>query len=262
MYENKTCRRILKVGKSLIPYKVFIVSEGENPKLKVKVFCEDKGLARKIVNKIKEIYRADFDYKKFLLKTRKTPIYKVAKKYYGLRPTRMVSIYEALVDSIIEQNINLNLALRIKADFVRKFGERKIIEKEEYYSFPSFGKIRKIKPLALKKIRVTLVKASAIIEVAKLAESFPSVDKIEKEPEEFMEFITKIKGIGRWTAELSVAKISKNFYVGPYGDLARRGFKRILGISEEKEIKKILKGLEEYTGLILYLIALEGHERK
>ena len=263
LYENKTCRRILKVGESLIPYKVFIVSEGENPKLKAKVFCEDKKLAKKVVNKIKEIYRVDFDYKKFLLKTRKTPLYKIAKKYNGLRPTKTVSIYEALVDSIIEQNINLNLALKIKANFVRKFGERKIVEEEEYYSFPNFEKIRKLKPLDLKKkIRVTLSKANAIIEVAKLAESFPSVDKIEKKPEEFMEFITKIKGIGKWTAELSVAKVSKNFYVGPYGDLAvRRGFKRIFGISEEEGIKKILEGMEEYTGLILYLMALEGHTK-
>jgi len=77
-----------------------------------------------------------------------------------------------------------------------------------------------------------------------------------------MEFITKVKGIGKWTAELSIAKVSKKFYVGPYGDLAvKRGFKRIFGISEEKEIRKILNGLEEYSGLILYLMALEGHKK-
>ena len=56
----------------------------------------------------------------------------------------MVSVYEALVDSIIEQNISLNLALRVKANFVRKFGEKQVIEKEEYYSFPRFEKIRKL----------------------------------------------------------------------------------------------------------------------
>jgi len=93
----------------------------------------------------------------------------------------MISVYEALIDSIIEQNITLNLAFKIKADFVRKFGGKRIIEKEEYYSFPSFEKVRKLKLLNLKKkIRVTLVKANAIIEVAKLVESLPSINKIEK----------------------------------------------------------------------------------
>ncbi len=263
LYENKTCRRILRIGENFIPYKLFIASEGENPKLKVQVFSENKKLARKVVNKVKEIYRVNFDYRRLLLKTRKTLIYKIAKKYYGLRPTRMISVYEALIDSIIEQNITLNLAFKIKADFVRKFGGKRIIEKEEYYSFPSFEKVRKLKLLNLKKkIRVTLVKANAIIEVAKLVESLPSINKIEKKSEEFMEFITKVKGIGKWTAELSIAKVSKKFYVGPYEDLAvKRGFKRIFGISEEKEIRKILNGLEEYSGLILYLMALEGHKK-
>lgn len=181
LYENKTCRRILKIEEKFIPYKVFILSEEEKPKLKLQIFCKYKKLARKVVNKIKEIYRVDFDYKKFLVKTRKTPIYRIARKYYGLRPTRMVSIYEALIDSIIEQNINLNLALKIKADFVRKFGEKRVIEKEEFYSFPSFEKIRKLKAKDLKReIKVTLTKAYAIIEVAKFVESFPSVNKIEK----------------------------------------------------------------------------------
>ncbi|RLE71441.1 MAG: hypothetical protein DRZ80_08425 [Thermoprotei archaeon] len=261
LYENKSCRRILRIGEVYIPYKVLIVSEGGKPELKVQVFCEDGNLAKRVVGKVKEIYRIDFDYSKFLLRTRKTPIYPIAKKYYGLRPARMVSVYEALVDSVIEQNINLNLAMKIKAVFVKRFGERRLIQKEEYYSFPSFEKVGKFRPADLKKeIRVTLAKANAIVEVAKLAESLPSINKIEKNPEEFIEFVTKIKGIGRWTAELSIAKVSKKFYVGPYGDLAvRRGFKRVFGISGEGEIREIMRGLEDYTGLIIYLMALEGH---
>ena len=264
LYENKSCRRILRIGEFFIPYKVLIVSEGGRPELKVQVFCEDGGLARRVVDRVREIYRIDFDYSRFLLKTRKTPIYSIARKYYGLRPTRMVSVYEALVDSVIEQNISLNLAMKIKAVFVKRFGERKLVQNEEYYSFPSFEKVGKLRPEDLKKeIRVTLVKASAIVEVAKLAESLPSIGKIEKNPEGFIEFITKIKGIGRWTAELSVAKVSKKFYVGPLGDLAvRRGFKRVFGIDGEKEIREIMRGLEDYTGLILYLMALEGHGGK
>ncbi len=73
--------------------------------MKVKVFSEEKGLARKVVSKIREIYRVDFDYGRFLSNVRDTPLYAIAKKYYGLRSTRMVSVYEALVDSIIERTL-------------------------------------------------------------------------------------------------------------------------------------------------------------
>lgn len=60
-------------------------------------------MPKKVLEKIKEIYRVDFDYKKFLNKCKfNKKLYSIARKYYGLRPTKMISIYEALIDSIIE----------------------------------------------------------------------------------------------------------------------------------------------------------------
>lgn len=149
------------------------------------------------------------------------------------------------------------MVIRTKSEFVKQFG-KKVINNKEFYSSPLPEKVSRLKPEELKrKIRTTLLKANAIIEVAKINESLPKEEKIEDNPEDF---ITKIKGIGKWTAQLSIAKISKNFYVGPYGDLAvRRGFKKILGIEDEKEIEEFSKELKEYAGLLLYLIALEEH---
>jgi len=67
----KLAEEFLRIGENFIPYKVFIASEGEKTKLKVQVFSENKKLARKVVNKVKEIYRVNFDYRRLLLKTRK-----------------------------------------------------------------------------------------------------------------------------------------------------------------------------------------------
>ncbi len=264
LYENGACRRILEIEGHLVPYKVFIASEGMKPKLTVQIFSRDKSLAGKALNKIREIYRVNFDYSRFLKRTEGTPIYPIARKHYGLRPTRMLSVYEALIDSIIEQNISLNLAMKIKAEFVRQFGEKKVLSGEEYYSFPSPRKVGRLEPATLKKkIRTTLVKANAIVEVARLAESLPTVEEIEEKPEDFLGYITRIKGVGKWTAELSMAKVSRNFNIGPYGDLAvKRGFQRTFGIQSEGEIREIMSGLEEYMGLILYLMALEGHRKR
>jgi len=112
----------------------------------------------------------------------------------------MPNVYEALIDSIIEQNISLNLAMKIKAEFVRQFGKKKTLSGEEYYSFPSPRKVGRLEPATLKKkIRTTLVKANAIVEVARLAESLPPVEEIEEKPEDFMRYITRIKGVGKWT---------------------------------------------------------------
>ena len=263
IYENNSCRRILRIRGVLAPYLVRIISEGERPKIGVKVFTSDNEVAEIVLRSIGKIYRVGFDYKIFLEKCRfDEKLYFIARKYYGLRPTRMVNIYEALIDSIIEQNISLSLALRIKGRFVKAYGERKIIRGREFYAFPLPEKIGKLESLELKRrIKTTLAKAKAIIEVSRIYECLPNIREIEVDPDNFIDFITKVKGIGRWTAQISIAKVSEKFYIGPYGDLAvRRGFKKILGIRDEKNIENYVRKLEDYAGLILYLMALEGHQ--
>jgi len=262
IFDGKSCRRLVFIENMPVAYKVLIISEGYDPSLRLEVFARNRTLANRAFRIVKEIYRVDFDYQKFMETCRKhRRIYELAKKYIGLRPTGMISIYEALLDSIIEQNISLILAMRIKARFIRKFGEKIEINGEEYYSFPRPSVLANMAPERLKKeARLTMMKSKAIIEVANRIDELPSADEIEENPEEFTKTITRIKGIGIWTAQISIAKISKSFRVGPINDLsARRGFKYFLGISNEEKIRKLLDYFSEYAGLILYLMAFEGH---
>ncbi len=262
IFDGKSCRRLVFIENMPVAYKVTIISEGYDPLLRLDVFAKNEALANRAFGIVREIYRVDFDYQKFIETCRKhRRIYELAKKYIGLRPTGMISIYEALLDSIIEQNIGLSLAMRIKARFIRKFGEKIEINGEEYYSFPRPSVLANMTPERLKKeARLTTMKSKAIIEVANRVDELPSTDEIEENPEEFTKTITRIKGIGIWTAQISIAKISKSFRVGPINDLsARRGFKYFLGISDEEKIRKLLDYFSEYAGLILYLMAFEGH---
>ncbi|RLE59139.1 MAG: hypothetical protein DRJ35_06420, partial [Thermoprotei archaeon] len=58
---------------------------------------------------------------------------------------------------------------------------------------------------------------------------------------------------------LAVAMVSESFRVGPASDLTvRRGISRILGIDPEgKKVRKALKDLREYAGLLMYLASLD-----
>ena len=72
--------------------------------------------------------------------------------------------------------------MRIKGSFVRKYGVGEVIDGKEYYSFPSYYKVRNLDPHELKKnIKTTLTKAKAIIEVAGNYEDMPSIEEIEKD---------------------------------------------------------------------------------
>ncbi len=256
IYENRSVRRLFSIEGKEAPVKVNFVSEGKKPELLIEVFDDHE---KKIKKMIIKIFRTKFDYSKFLNRIKRyKELYRIAKRLEGIRPPRFLSLYEALVDTVIEQNINYKFSLVMKSKFVKSFGKKVVINREEFYGFPEKELIAKKSPGEIKrKVKLSKMKSETIVRVANL--DLPSVNWVEKHPNKFFDFITEVRGIGRWTAELTMAKISKNFYVGPVSDLSvRRGFKRIFGFESVEEIEKILSKLKDYSGLILYLMAFEG----
>lgn len=207
-----------------------------------------------------KMLRIDFDYRRFLESLSGYPeLRELAERYMGLRPTRSLSLYSALLESIIKQRISLRAALTIQSRLVLSLGRREPWRGEIYYGHPPPESL--LDPGRLRRFGLTEVKAIAVSEVARaeLEGRLPSLEEVERSPETVIEELQGIKGVGPWTAELSVAMVSEGFKVGPASDLAvRRGLSRVLGVrSDGEEVRKALKDLEEYAGLIMYLASLD-----
>lgn len=262
IYENGICRCMLYVDNEPVAYNVEVISEAYKPRLKVTVVSErDKKIISNALGIIKNIYQINFDYEKFLRVAEcDRRIYQLANKYLGLRPPRTVCFHEALVDSIVEQNINLKFAMVVKSRLVKNWGMSLKIKGVEYFAFPKPEQLAFVKQEELKsKVRATLRKAETIISVSKSAmkNSLPTIEDVKRNPEAVINELAKIKGIGTWTAEMAIAKVAEDFKIGPAGDLAvKRGFAKVLGVKDENQIRDIMKGLGNYGGLVLYLMAL------
>ena len=263
IYENGICRCMLYVDNEPVAYNVEVISEVYKPRLKVTVVSEhDKKIISNALGIIKNIYQINFNYEKFLRVAEcDRRIYQLANKYLGLRPPRTVSFHEALVDSIVEQNINLKFATVVKSRLVKNWGMSLEIKGVEYFAFPKPEQLAFVKPEELKsKVRATLRKAETIISVSESAmkNSLPTIEDVKRNPEAVINELVKIKGIGTWTAEMAIAKVAEDFKIGPAGDLAvKRGFAKVLGVKDENQIRDIMKELGNYGGLVLYLMALE-----
>ncbi len=216
----------------------------------------------------KELFRADFDSGKFLESLQGYPrIRALAERYMGLRPTRSLDLYTALIETMIKQRISLKAALKIQSRIILSLGVRKSLDGQTYYGHPPPENL--LDPERLRSFGLTRMKALALSEVAmvELEEGFPSLREVEDSPREVVEELQAIRGVGSWTAELAVAMTSKGFEIGPTSDLTvKRGLSRVLGIdSREEEVKKALRDLEEYAGLVMYLASLDhevvGHQR-
>jgi DNA-3-methyladenine glycosylase II len=253
--KNNEFWRLIPIGDDFYPFHAIINEElGE---IKVKYQGPEVEMRRVA----QHIFAVDVDYNEFMDSLENYPsILKIARKYRGLRPTRNLNLYEALIKVVLQQRISLKFALRITAKIIERYGIRDVVDSKIYFSMPSPRILININPQELQSVGITNMKARALIEIAEYSTKFPSLEEIEEAPEMYVEKLTGIYGVGRWSAELAIATVIHDYRIGPAGDLnVRKGFFKFLGVDEESEIREYVKRFGKWRSLIMYLLALE-HE--
>ncbi len=259
IFEGSTLTRLLCLRKCF-PIRVEFKGEPWDPVLSVEVY--GSGSVGGVLDVVRKMLRVDFNYSEFLDAVREYPeIRSLALRYAGLRPGRCVSLYYALIDSIVKQAVSLKQALNTMAKIIVKYGRGKRVGEAVFYEYPSPARLLKADVGKLRSLGLSRTKAKAIVEVARAENEgrLPSEKEAEKDPDGVIKELTKIYGVGVWTAQLSIAMVSKEFTLGPANDLSvRRGLERLFrGEVPYGRIVEIIRNLRNYMGLIMYLASYE-----
>ncbi len=107
VFEADTCRRLIRVLGEDVAVSVRVVSEGYDPLLELRLATEHVGsVFSEALRVVERMFMVDFDYGEFLKAVEPyEPICSLAEMYLGLRPTKCLTVYEALVSSIIQQGL-------------------------------------------------------------------------------------------------------------------------------------------------------------
>jgi len=259
--EGNTFSRLLPIHGEYIPAKAIIQEEEGYVEL---IWYGDEKFREKIFRVMGHLLSVDVNYNHFLHALEDYPaLLKTAKRYEGLRPARNLNVYEALIKVVIQQRIAMRIALNIIAKLVETYGNVKEMYGYKYYSFPSAHRLSRVYEEKIKALGLTNMKARSIVEIAKMEANgeLPSLEDVEKNPQECIESLLSIYGVGRWTAELTLATLRHDFSIGPAGDLnVMKGFKRF-GLRSEREIRSFLSRFGEWKGLLMYILALDVENR-
>lgn len=191
IFENNTLTRLLCLHRCF-PIRVEFYGEPWNPVLNVEIY--GSGNIGDVLEAIRKMLRVDFDYSEFLDAVRGYPeIHSLALKHAGLRPGRCVSLYYALIDSVVKQAVSLKQALNTMAKIVVKYGRKKSISGKVFYEYPSPTKLLKVSVEELRSLGLSRAKAKA-------EGRLPSEAEVERSPEEAIRELTKIYGVEAWTA--------------------------------------------------------------
>jgi DNA-3-methyladenine glycosylase II len=163
----------------------------------------------------------------------KDPILKKLYKKYGPPngiEDRSEYLMQQLIESIISQQLSVKAATTIYNRFLALFKDS---------AFPTEDEILKIDTEKLRSAGMSYSKASYIKNIAKaFKDKEIEIEKIIKmSDEEVIKELTKIKGVGKWTAEMILIFTLKREDVFSIGDAGlKRAIKNLYNLEADKDI--------------------------
>jgi DNA-3-methyladenine glycosylase II len=183
----------------------------------------------------------------------------------GLKSPTTPTVFEALIDSIIEQQISLNVAHSLEKNVIKTFGDTLKVDNAVYYAFPTPQKLASASVEKLRQCGLSFRKAEYIRDVSKLiADGKLDLEKLKsyENIKEIINELCEIRGIGVWTAELTMVRGMQKLEAIPADDL---GVRRCIShyycndrkISGE-EARKIAEKWGKWKGLASFYLLTAG----
>ena len=264
-YEKGVFRQVIRVHTKLAIISITSVGTVENPKLAVELRTNRK-LSKADVEKAKKIvsqlFNLDFDLTTFYEEARNDAVMKrVTSRLFGLKSPTTQFAFEALVDSIVEQQISLKVANTFERRIIKKWGDCLKLSDEIFYVYPAPKNLATATQKELREVGLSERKAEYIRNIASIITT-GKLDletlKTSKMTDNIIEELDKIKGVGVWTAELTMLRGMSRLEALPADDLGLRrtisryycGGKPILS----SEARKIAENWGNWKGLAAYYL--------
>jgi DNA-3-methyladenine glycosylase II len=271
-YENGKFWQVVRVDDKLILTTLKPLGTVDDPKVSVelrsnyKISEVDKESAKQTVSGLLNI---GLDLKPFYEHAKKDAVLAhIVHRFRGLKIPTTPTVFEALIDSITEQQISLNVAHVLETKLIKAFGKTLRLDGEVYYAYPAPRELASARLGQLRRCGLSEKKAEYINEVSRLIvdgkldlEVFKRYDDVQK----IISELDKIRGIGVWTVELTIARGMRKLDVVPADDLGLRriishfycGEKKISGT----EARKVSEKWGRWKGLAaFYLIIADAME--
>jgi DNA-3-methyladenine glycosylase II len=223
---------VLKLDGQLALVRVSSVGSVEQPRLSIELKANNSltsGDQQKAEEAVKFIFNLDFDLCSFYMDIKGDRVIgPIARQLYGLKNPITPTVFESLVDSIIEQQISIKVAIGLEEKLIKKFGEHLDIDSEIYFAFPTPQTLACITVDEIRQIGLSGRKAEYIHGAAELiaAGRLDLEDlKSQENAEEIILKLDAVRGIGVWTAELTMLRGMQRLDAFPADDF---GIRRVI----------------------------------
>ena len=144
--------------------------------------------------------------------------------FYGMHLSRAVSVFEALVQAILGQQLAATVARIIRARLIETYSPRQTFDGQVHYAFPRPESIAGASIEELRGLKLSQRKAEYLQGIARTElDTKGGLDKLQQLPDaEAVEELMALRGVGKWTAQWALGRALGRPDAFPVGDLALR----------------------------------------
>lgn len=266
-YADNHFWQVVNINERIIFLYIESVGDVENPELKVELESEEE-LSCDVLNtippRVHKIFNLGLDLHPFYDHIKKDEIMtKITDELYGLKNPLTATLFESLVDSILEQQISLKAAHNIQNRLIKRFGLSIKMYGNEYYTYPSPADLAHLDLQELRDCGLSFRKAEYIRDLSvDILNQNLDLDSLQKmvSTDAMIGELSKIRGVGVWTAELALLRGLGRLDSIPADDI---GLQRVIShfyqddekISSE-EVRKIASNWGRWKGLAAYYLVM------
>ena len=184
----------------------------------------------------------------------------------GLKVPTTATVFEALVDSVIEQQISLSVAHTLQNRLIKATGTQIDDGNSIYYCYPTPVVLASTPPELFRKCGMSVRKGEYIREISgAIVSGALDVEGYRNYSDtgQIVEELVRIRGIGKWTAELTVLRGIHRLDAFPADDVAlRRIIARFYRNGQNitaDEARDIADQWGHYKGLAAFYLVMADH---
>jgi len=187
----------------------------------------------------------------------------LATRFRGLRPPRFAGLFECLVNAVALQQLSLAAGLTLLNRLARAFGARPAAPGSLQHAFPSAEELAAAQPGSIHELGFSRRKAATIVAIADaVSQGDLDLDSLDADDDEHaVETLTRLPGIGRWSAEYTLLRGLGRLHVFPGDDVgARKSLARWLGLAEPLDyagVRHAVADWRPFAGLVYFHLLLD-----
>lgn len=227
-YENGSFWQVIRLNEKLVLVSLRSTGTVDEPEISVNLM-PDEDLSGDDVEMaggiVRALFNMDLDLLPFYEAVRGDRVMtKIAQHLRGLRNPSTATVFEALVDSIVEQQISLRVAWSLERRLIETFGDELTLGDKTYYAFPAPEKLAGTTVEELRGCGLSTRKSEYIRDLAQLIQKGLDLEKFKdyQDPDKIIEELRRIRGVGVWTAELAMIRGMSKLDAMPADDLGLR----------------------------------------